>query len=89
MTLQYKIILVSELDGILSDLGKELLLVARYSNDRTKTIHCINHPSERISATFKTDFDVKSFLSNKKTYSHKEALAEMKKDEWQAEEGDG
>lgn len=89
MTLQYKIILVSDLTGNLSEVGESLLLVSRYNNYRTKTIHCINHSQERISTMFKVGFDVESFLSNTKTYSHEEALSEMQTEEWRYSEDKG
>ena len=85
MLTQYKIILVADLIGNLSELGEQLLLSARYSNDKTKIIRCINHPQERIVSTFIEGFDIQSFLSSTKTYSHQEALEEMKKPEWTAE----
>ena len=56
-----------------------------YFNNKTKTIHCINHSQERISTMFIDDFDVELFLSNTKTYSHEEALSEMQKEEWRNE----
>ncbi|HHZ94210.1 MAG TPA: hypothetical protein EYN67_01340 [Flavobacteriales bacterium] len=88
MTSQYKIILVSDLEGVLSDKGKGLLLTSRYNKDKTKIIHCINHPVSTIAATFKEGFDFNTFLSSTKTYSHKEALEEMKTIDWRNEEDD-
>jgi hypothetical protein len=65
-----------------------LLLTSRYSKDKTKIIHCINHPDDTIAATFKSDFDFNAFLSSTRTYSHKEALEEMGTIDWRSEDGD-
>ena len=88
MNTQYKIIPVADLIGNLSENGKQLLLSARYSNDRTKIIRCINHPQERILSTFIDGFDIFAFLNNYPTLTKKQSLIEMQSPEWSTELGD-
>lgn len=82
MTKKYKIIPVDAIKQHLSEEGLALLKNARYSLDKTKVIRCINHSQERIKSIFKDSFDVQSFMLSTKTYTHEEALEEMKKPEW-------
>ena len=82
MALQYKIILISDLTGNLSEIGEQVLITSRKNNDKTKVIQCINHPENRISDMFKDGFDYLLFLGDRKTYTHEGALLEMKKEEW-------
>jgi hypothetical protein len=82
MANKYKIIPVDAIRQYLSQDGLDLLESARYSLDKTKVIRCLNHSQERIKSIFKTDFDIESFMLSTKTYTHEEALEEMKKPEW-------
>ena len=78
----YKIIQTSLLSGNLSPLGEQLLLSARYSNDKTKIIKCINHPQERITSMFKVGFDYQSLLASCETITKEQSLVEMQSPEW-------
>ena len=85
MSNQYKIIPVSYLIGNLSELGQQLLLSARHSNDRSKIIKCINHPQKRIAAMFKVGFDYQTLISNCETITKEQSLIEMRSTEWSTE----
>ena len=85
MNNQYKIIPVADLIGNLSENGKQLLLSARHSNNRTKIIRCINHPQQKITLTFISGFDIASFMSNYPTLTKEQSLIEMQSPEWSTE----
>jgi hypothetical protein len=87
MALQYKIILISDLEGNLSKAGEQVLITSRKNNDKTKVIQCINHPENRICDMFEDGFDYLSLLGASETHTHKDALLEMKKEEWVFSEG--
>jgi hypothetical protein len=85
MTTLYKIIPVAPLIGNLSELGEQLLLSARYSNDQSKIIKCINHPQERITSMFKVGFNYQTLLSTCDTLTKEQSLTKMQLPEWSTE----
>ena len=80
--LNYIVVTISSLSGIISAQGGSALTNSRRSLNSEKAIFCINHNQDRVCAMFIADFDYLSFISGHDILTHEQAKELMNTIEW-------